>query len=60
MIIMVDEPMNYFDKKSADEIIELLLEVNRRGNTVLLVTHDEKYADMCTKKFVIEDGELIM
>lgn len=59
-IILADEPTGNLDKKSADEIIELLLEVNRRGNTVLLVTHDEKYADMCTKKFMIEDGELIM
>lgn len=58
-IILADEPTGNLDKKSADEIIHLLLEVNRRGNTVLLVTHDEKYADLCKKKLVIEDGKLI-
>lgn len=58
-IILADEPTGNLDKKSADEIIHLLLEVNKRGNTVLLVTHDEKYADLCMKKLVIDDGKLI-
>ncbi len=57
-IILADEPTGNLDKKSADEIIDLLLEVNKLGNTVLLVTHDEKYANLCKMKFVIEDGEL--
>ncbi len=55
-IILADEPTGNLDRKSADEIIELLIKVNKRGNTVLLVTHDEKYADLCKKKFVIDDG----
>lgn len=58
-IILADEPTGNLNKKSADEIIHLLLEVNKRGNTVLLVTHDEKYADLCMKKIVIDDGKLI-
>lgn len=58
-IILADEPTGNLDKKSANEIIDLLIEVNKRGNTVLLVTHDEKYANLCNKKFVIEDGKII-
>jgi putative ABC transport system ATP-binding protein len=57
-IILADEPTGNLDKKSADEIVDLLLKVNQRGNTVLLVTHDERYADLCNKKIVIEDGTL--
>lgn len=57
-IILADEPTGNLDRKSSDEIINLLIEVNKRGNTVLLVTHDKQYANLCKKKFVIEDGEL--
>lgn len=58
-IILADEPTGNLDRKSADEIINLLLEVNKRGNTVLLVTHDEKYANLCKKRFAIDEGTLI-
>ena len=45
-------------KKAADEIMELLLAVNRRGNTVLLVTHEQRYADLCGRKIEISDGKI--
>ena len=45
-------------KKAADEIMELLLAVNRRGNTVLLVTHEQRYADLCGRKIEISDGRI--
>ena len=40
------------------EIMELLLAVNRRGNTVLLVTHEQRYADLCGRKIEISDGKI--
>ena len=43
---------------AADEIMELLLAVNRRGNTVLLVTHEQRYADLCGRKIEISDGRI--
>ena len=55
-IILADEPTGNLDKKTADEIMHLLMEINDRGNTVLLVTHEEKYADMCSRKIVMSDG----
>lgn len=55
-IILADEPTGNLDKKTADEIIQLLIEINRKGKTVLLVTHEQKYADMCPKKIYISDG----
>lgn len=58
-IILADEPTGNLDKKTADEIMQLLLEINRRGNTVLLVTHEEKYADMCPRKIVLSDGRIV-
>ncbi|MDR2505324.1 MAG: ABC transporter ATP-binding protein [Oscillospiraceae bacterium] len=57
-IILADEPTGNLDKKTADEIIHLLQEVNRMGNTLLLVTHEQKYAQLAARRLVIEDGVL--
>lgn len=58
VILLADEPTGNLDKKAADEIMELLLAVNRRGNTVLLVTHEQRYADLCGRKIEISDGKI--
>lgn len=58
-IILADEPTGNLDKKAADEIMSLLLQINRAGNTVLLVTHEEQYANMCQRKIVISDGCIV-
>ena len=60
VILLADEPTGNLDKKAADEIMELLLAVNRRGNTVLLVTHEQRYADMCERKIELCDGKIIV
>ena len=57
-LVLADEPTGNLDKKAADEIMELLLAVNRRGNTVLLVTHEQRYADLCGRKIEISDGRI--
>ena len=60
VILLADEPTGNLDKKAADEIMELLLAVNRHGNTVLLVTHEQQYADLCGRKIEISDGRIII
>jgi putative ABC transport system ATP-binding protein len=57
-ILLADEPTGNLDKKSADDIMALLIKINKQGNTILLVTHNEKYADMCDRIIRIEDGIL--
>ncbi|MCL2030593.1 MAG: ABC transporter ATP-binding protein [Oscillospiraceae bacterium] len=56
VILLADEPTGNLDKKSADEIMALLIEINRRGHTILLVTHNDKYAGLCQRIIRIEDG----
>lgn len=58
-ILLADEPTGNLDKHSADEIMELLLEIHRQGHTVLLVTHEQRCADMCPRKITLSDGRVV-
>ena len=55
-IILADEPTGNLDRKMADEIMQLLIDLNNQGITILLVTHEDRYASMCQRKLVISDG----
>ncbi len=56
-IILADEPTGNLDRKMADEIMQLLIGLNEKGITILLVTHEERYANMCQRKIVMRDGK---
>lgn len=58
-ILLADEPTGNLDKASAHEILEVLLKLNYEGNTILLVTHEESFADMCPRKITLSDGQII-
>ena len=58
-IILADEPTGNLDRAMADEIMQLLLDLNKEGITILLVTHEECYADLCPRKLIISDGHLV-
>ena len=56
-IILADEPTGNLDTKSGQEIMELLLALNReRGTTVILVTHDRDVAGAAQRIIQIRDG----
>lgn len=58
-ILLADEPTGNLDKASAHEILEVLLKLNHEGNTILLVTHEESFADLCPRKITLSDGRII-
>ena len=58
-IILADEPTGNLDRKMADEIMQLLTGLNEKGITILLVTHEERYANMCPRKIVMRDGKAV-
>lgn len=58
VIVLADEPTGNLDRKMADEIMQYLMELKAKGITVLLVTHEEEYANMCDRKILICDGKI--
>jgi putative ABC transport system ATP-binding protein len=55
-ILFADEPTANLDSKRADEIIELLFDLNKKGLTVVLVTHEKKYFQKTDRIIEISDG----
>jgi putative ABC transport system ATP-binding protein len=59
-IIMADEPSGNLDSKSGDEIMELLLNLNKeRGATLIIVTHDPEIAEHTERIVHILDGAVV-
>lgn len=48
-LILADEPTGSLDDKNRDEIFKLLDKLNKRGKTVVIVTHDTELAQKCPK-----------
>ena len=56
-IVMADEPSGNLDTKSGNEVMELLLDLNReRGTTLIIVTHDPEIAGKAERNVLIRDG----
>lgn len=59
-IILADEPTGNLDSASSDEIIHLLLKLNREGKkTIILVTHDQEIANHAQSILHIKDGKIL-
>ena len=57
-IILADEPTGALDSKSSDELLRLFGEVNKMGQTILMVTHSAKAASCAGRVLFIKDGEV--
>lgn len=58
-LILADEPTGNLDSKSGIEIIKLLKQLHSGGNTIVLITHDNKVASEAQRIVRIQDGEIV-
>ncbi len=57
-IILADEPTGALDSKATDELLTLFSNVNKTGQTILMVTHSVKAASRAGRVLFIRDGEV--
>ena len=58
-IILADEPTGNLDSENQDSIFQLLIELNKQGSTIILVTHANELASYCDRIINIKDGNII-
>ncbi len=58
-LLLCDEPTGDLDRKSADEVLDLLATLNARGKTVIMVTHDPRAAERARHTLHLDKGQLL-
>ena len=57
-ILLADEPTGNLDSKISEEIMQLFAEIHRKGNTLVVVTHEESIAMHAHRIIRLKDGEI--
>ncbi|OLA46301.1 MAG: bacteriocin ABC transporter ATP-binding protein, partial [Firmicutes bacterium CAG:176_59_8] len=57
-LLLADEPTGALDSGSTDELLRLFAEINRAGQTILMVTHSVKAASRAGRVLFIKDGQV--
>lgn len=59
-VVLADEPTGNLDTRNRDEIYRLLSDVRERfGQTIVIVTHDERLAEQTDRKIIMSDGKIL-
>jgi putative ABC transport system ATP-binding protein len=58
-VLFADEPTGSLDKKTGEEIMDLLEELHRDGLTVIMVTHEPLYAGRADRLVELSDGRVV-
>jgi putative ABC transport system ATP-binding protein len=58
-ILFADEPTANLDSTSSKQVIELFKQLNKEGQTIIMVTHEEEYASECDKVIMLADGMIM-
>lgn len=54
-VILADEPTGNLDEKNSEEILRLLLDINRMGTTVIVITHSRQLVESVDKRIIVMD-----
>ncbi len=58
-VILADEPTGALDSKTGLEVLKFLKQLNKEGNTIVLITHDNGIAEQAKRIVRIQDGKII-
>ncbi len=58
-LLLADEPTGALDSKTGDAILDLLLEMQKGGTTVVMITHDLQIASHADRRICLHDGEIV-
>ena len=58
-LLFADEPTGALNRKNTNEVLSLLTDLNKAGQSILMVTHDPKAALRATRILYLEDGKII-
>ncbi len=59
VILFADEPTANLDSASSMNIVDVLMDLNKRGQTIVMVTHEKEYTLHCNRIVFLEDGKII-
>jgi putative ABC transport system ATP-binding protein len=58
-LLLADEPTGALDSRAGEQVMDLLLDLNQIGQTLLMVTHDERLATRCASRLIeVVDGRV--
>jgi len=58
-VLLADEPTGNLDSKNGEAVMGLLDELHKAGSTIVMVTHDPRYADFAQRKIFMFDGRVV-
>ncbi len=58
-ILLADEPTGALDQSTGQDVLNILKEINERGTTVIVVTHDENIANRMNRTIKLCDGKIV-
>ncbi len=58
-ILLCDEPTGNLDSVTGHQIMEMITDLNRKGRTILMVTHDQAVAEYSARTIVMRDGRIV-